>query len=117
MRRKIECGRRWLSSPLFWGSETMSNSYVVTEQQRKLDLEMIPYDIWGTRAHVTMLQKIGVLTRAELEQIMDTLVVVESKVQRGDYQIDPNLGAQLTLEHEIAEIAGQETGGKVHTGR
>lgn len=95
----------------------MSNKYIVTEQQRQLDLEMVLYDVWGTRAHVVMLHKIGVLGAAELEQILAALVTIEIKVQDGHYQIDPDLGAQMTMEGEITEIVGQQVGGKVHTGR
>ena len=95
----------------------MSNTYIVTEQQRQLDLEMVPYDIWGTRAHVAMLRKIGVLDLRELEQVVAALDTIEAKMHNDRYQIDPSLGAQLTLEKEITEIVGKEIGGKVPTGR
>jgi argininosuccinate lyase len=95
----------------------MKTTYIVTETQRRLDLTMVPYDIWGTRAHVTMLKAVGVLTGDELAQILDALAAIEAEVEVGDYAIDPSLGAQMTLEREITRRTGPAVGGKVHTGR
>jgi argininosuccinate lyase len=100
-----------------YGRLNVSHSYIVTEQQQRLDLEMLPYDIWGTRAHVRMLHTIGVFQADELQQVLAALSQIESRVSAGTYQIDPDLGAQLTLEKEITELVGREIGGKVHTGR
>lgn len=94
-----------------------TTTYIVTEEQRRLDLAMVPYDIWGTRAHVRMLHAIDVLDKKELARILDALATIERRVEEGGYEIDPSLGAQLTLEQEITTLAGREAGGKVHTGR
>ncbi len=92
-------------------------AYIVTEEQRRLDLALTPYDIWGTRAHVIMLHAIGVLAEAELVRILEALATVEGRMEAGSYEIDPALGAQLTLERELTALAGREAGGKIHTGR
>lgn len=95
----------------------MNDTYIVTEEQRRLDLEMAPYDIWGTRAHVVMLARVGVLETGELAAILGALAVLEGRVAEGSYAIDPALGAQLTLEREITLLVGRDSGGKIHTGR
>lgn len=95
----------------------MSDSYIVTEEQQRLDLEMAPYDMWGTRAHVIMLAHIGVVQPHELAAILAALDTLEARLAEGRYAIDPALGAQLTLEREITQLAGKAIGGKVHTGR
>ncbi len=95
----------------------MVDTYIVTEEQRRLDLEMAPYDMWGTRAHVIMLARVGVLRDDELAAILDALTALEMRLADGGYSIDPVLGAQLTLEREITLLVGKDIGGKVHTGR
>jgi argininosuccinate lyase len=94
-----------------------SDRFVVTPAQQQADLEMAAYDLWGTRAHVRMLSRIGVISADELERLLAATRALEAQIETHTYQIDPALGAQLTLEREITAIVGPDLGGKVHTGR
>ncbi len=94
-----------------------SDSFVVTHAQQQADLEMAAYDLWGTRAHVRMLSSVGVISADELQSLLAAMRVLDEQIETGAYQIDPTLGAQLTLEKEITAIVGPDIGGKVHTGR
>jgi argininosuccinate lyase len=94
-----------------------SDSFVVTQAQQQADLEMAAYDLWGTRAHLRMLSGVGVVPADELQTLLAAMKTIEGQIESKTYQIDPSLGAQLTLEKGITEIVGPNLGGKVHTGR
>ena len=93
------------------------SSFVVSNEQQVLDLEMVPADIWGTTAHVLMLKKTGIITSEVAAKILKALRDIEEVHRRGEYKIDPGLGAQLTLEKEIVKRAGEQAGLSTHTAR
>ncbi len=92
-------------------------SAIVSGKQQNLDLQMVPYDIWGTRAHVIMLAENGIITPENASRILDALSEIETRVQEGSYQINPDRGAHLSLEKKIIEIAGEQAGLSTHTAR
>ena len=96
---------------------TETDAYIANPQQLRLDLQMAAYDLWGTRAHVTMLASISVLSNEELDNLNAALDAIQAEIDAGRYAIDPSLGAHLTLEHQITQRVGEQIGGKVHTGR
>lgn len=90
---------------------------IVSETQQRLDLAMVPFDIWGSRAHVIMLSQTGILDRKRGSAILEALNKIEKRYEQGEFSINPELGAQLTLEREIVELAGEEAGLSTHTAR
>ncbi len=82
------------------------------------DERLIPYDIWGNRAHVLMLCRQGILSRQDGKKILKGLRELESLYQRGKFKLDPSReDVHTNIESFLIERAGMEYGGKVHTGR
>lgn len=92
-------------------------SAIVSSKQRELDLRMVPYDIWGTRAHVIMLAETEIVDTDIALDILNALEDIEDKVRDGTYNIDPEKGAHLSLESHIIEHAGEQAGLSTHTAR
>lgn len=90
---------------------------VVSPEQMALDLEMVASDIWGTCAHVLMLEESKIIPRADAAKILKALAEIEQDYRSGAFSIDPERGAQLTLEKEVVERAGADAGLRMHTAR
>ncbi|MBX7136979.1 MAG: argininosuccinate lyase [Oligoflexia bacterium] len=93
------------------------SSLIVSDTQRALDLEMVPSDIWGTRAHVCMLAECGIIAKPQTQAILKALDQIETRLHAKQFEINPALGTQLTLEREVLELAGEEAGLSMHTAR
>ena len=85
------------------------------------DTNILIYDILGTQAHCLMLNKIGILTSAELSKILSSL----SKIRFESINSRNMLSNELFLSEDIHELVesiviqdiGIDIGGKMHTGR
>jgi argininosuccinate lyase len=85
------------------------------------DTNILIYDILGTQAHCLMLNKIGILTSAELSKILSSL----SKITFESTNTQNILSNELLLSEDIHELVesiviqdiGLDIGGKMHTGR
>lgn len=93
-----------------------SAGFIVSQAQMSLDLKMVPYDLWGTTAHVLMLIKQEIIGKKQGKAILTALKKLEGELGAGTFVIDPGKGAQLTLEAKIVEKVG-DIGYSVHTGR
>ncbi len=93
-----------------------TGGFIVSTTQLSLDLNMVQYDLWGTLAHVLMLHKQKIISKEQMEPIVKALLEIQKDVDSGVFSIDPEKGAQLTLEANIVKKAG-EAGYSVHTGR
>ncbi|TAN47694.1 MAG: argininosuccinate lyase [Methylococcaceae bacterium] len=81
------------------------------------DQRLALYDIEGSLAHARMLHKVGVLSEAECNAIVDGLEAIAVDIERGDFfwsveleDVHMNIEARLTDRIGIA-------GKKLHTGR
>jgi argininosuccinate lyase len=92
-------------------------AFIVSDVQLALDTAQVRHDLTGTRAHALTLHAGGILSDAELEAIAQACERIETELVEGRYQIDPALGAHLSLERRLTELAGEQAGGKIHTGR
>jgi argininosuccinate lyase len=82
-----------------------------------LDLELLPYDIEGTRAHAKMLRKINILTPKELGVLLKGLGEIMSLYNKNQWKIDKTQeDGHTAIEAFLTEKYG-EVGKKVHTGR
>ena len=84
---------------------------------RELDLALAPYDILGTMAHITMLEKVGLLSKEDLDLLLPELRNILSEAQEGRFVIEPDVEdvhsqVELMLTRKLGNI-----GKKVHTGR
>jgi len=90
--------------------------FIVSEKQREIDMKILPYDVWATKVHILMLENQKILTKVQAKKCVIALNSIEKELKSGKFKIDPNRGAQLTLEKKIVEKAG-DVGLSVHTGR
>lgn len=84
---------------------------------RELDLSLAPYDILGTIAHITMLQSVGLLAKADLDLLIPELKALYAKAVAGEFEIEPDVEdvhsqVELMLTRKLGDV-----GKKVHTGR
>jgi len=82
------------------------------------DERLIPYDIWGNRAHVLMLCHQRILSKQDGKKILKGLREIETLHQRGKFGLDASKeDVHSNIESYLIERVGIESGGKVHTGR
>jgi argininosuccinate lyase len=80
------------------------------------DWRLWEYDIFGSIAHATMLQKIGVLTSAELEGIRGGLQAIGKEISEGKFQWKAELeDVHMNIESELTKRV--PAGAKLHTAR
>ena len=83
-----------------------------------MDERLIPYDLWGSRAHVIMLCRQGILSKREGKRILQGLRSVAALHQEGRFHLDPSKeDVHSNIESLLIQKTGIESGGKVHTGR
>jgi argininosuccinate lyase len=82
-----------------------------------LDLELLPYDVAGTKAHAKMLHKIKILTEQELSTVLEGLDKILSLWKAGEFEIRKEQeDGHTAIEAFLTENYG-EVGKKIHTGR
>ena len=82
------------------------------------DERLIPYDLWGSRAHVLALCHQGILPKKDGKKILKGLKEIEVLYQGGKFGLDPSKeDVHSNIESFLIERMGIEYGGKVHTGR
>ena len=86
-------------------------------KDRELDVVLAPYDVLGTMAHITMLQKVGLLEKAELDSLLPELKKIYQSAVDGTFVIeegveDVHSQVELMLTRKLGPV-----GKKVHAGR
>jgi argininosuccinate lyase len=82
------------------------------------DERLIPYDLWGNRAHVLMLCHQGILSKRDGKKILKGLRELETLHRKGKFRLDASKeDVHSNIESFLIERLGIEYGGKVHTGR
>ena len=84
---------------------------------RRLDLRLASYDIEGSKAHVRMLESIGLLTADELKALLDGLEDIDVSVKAGNFQVEDDVEdihsqVELLLTRSLGDL-----GKKIHAGR
>ena len=104
-----------------WGgrfSTNLTSETVAFTHSIEADTRLIGYDIWGSQAHVIMLAQQGIISDADLREILYWLRQVENDYQNGNFTLDPNKeDVHMNVESSLIENAGIEFGGKLHTAR
>jgi argininosuccinate lyase len=74
-------------------------------------------DLTGSRAHVAMLARVGLLSADEAAMIVAALARVEEELDAGTFVFAPtDEDIHTAVERRVTELAG-DAGGKLHTGR
>jgi argininosuccinate lyase len=80
------------------------------------DWRLWKHDIQGSVAHATMLQKIGVLTKKELNAIVKGLTQIAKEISAGKFKWKPELeDVHMNIEAELTKRV--PAGAKLHTAR
>ena len=81
------------------------------------DVRLAADDIAGSRAHVRMLGRVGLLAEAEVHQVLAALDQAEQELASGDFEFAPgDEDIHTAIERRVTELAGA-AGAKLHTGR
>ena len=98
---------------------TLGNSKLLDEFNASLvfDKKLYKEDIKGSLAHASMLNKQGILTNKELEDIKKGLRQVEMLMDDGEFEFNLcDEDIHMAIEKRLTEIIG-DTGKKLHTAR
>ena len=83
----------------------------------QFDQRFYKQDIAGSIAHATMLAKVGVLTEAERDDIIEGLSTIRSEIEAGNFEWRIDLeDVHMNIESRLTQRIGI-TGKKLHTGR
>ncbi|UAW98586.1 argininosuccinate lyase [Halopseudomonas nanhaiensis] len=81
------------------------------------DKRLYKHDIQGSIAHATMLAKVGVLSDAERDQIIEGLDQIRAEIEAGEFDWRVELeDVHMNIEARLTDRIGI-TGKKLHTGR
>jgi argininosuccinate lyase len=82
------------------------------------DERLIPYDLWGSRAHVVMLAGQGIIPRRDARLLISGLKKIEKVWKSGGFKLDPSQeDVHSNVESWLIRKYGLEVGGKLHTAR
>ncbi|MGE4289644.1 MAG: argininosuccinate lyase [Salinivirgaceae bacterium] len=103
-----------------WDKGTDTNAQVnrfTVGNDRELDVNLAPFDVLGTLAHIQMLESIDLLTTAELNQLKQVLIQLYDSIKQQGFTIDPNVeDVHSQIEFLLTQKLGS-IGKKVHSGR
>jgi len=89
-------------------------------RDREFDLQLAPFDILGSMAHVTMLETVQLLTAAERDQLLKALREIYATTQPGHttpFVIRPDVeDVHSQVEWQLTSMLG-DAGKKIHSAR
>src|SRR5690349_7543831 len=95
-------------------TDALAQSFV---ESISYDRRLYKHDIAGSIAHATMLAKVGLITDAERDQIIEGLKGIERDIESGSFHFDESLeDIHMVVEAELIKRIG-EPGRRLHTGR
>ena len=84
---------------------------------RVLDLRLARYDLEGSKAHIRMLESIGLLTADELEVLLQGLDDIAVAVKAGNFQVEDDVEDIHSQVELMLTRAYGDLGKKIHAGR
>lgn len=103
-----------------WSKGTQATDLVedfTVGNDRILDMRMAKYDVIGSKAHIRMLESIGLLTAEELGTLTDALDRILGEINAGEFVLEDDVEdihsqVELILTRRLGDI-----GKKIHSGR
>lgn len=84
---------------------------------RELDLYLAKYDVLGSMAHITMLERIGLIGREELPALLHELRQIYRDAEAGTFVIEDGIeDVHSQVELQLTRRLG-DVGKKIHSGR
>ncbi len=103
-----------------WGgrfSQNPAEMMLEINQSISFDKKLYKQDIRASIAHATMLAHAEILSRTEVEKIIDGLKFIEQEIDSGNFIFKKDLeDIHMNIESRLKEIIG-DTAGKLHTAR
>lgn len=82
------------------------------------DLWILKEDVLGSIGHVIMLYEQKILSKREMQLILNELMIILTQIQNGSFKVDANFeDIHPQIENIIIEKIGIEVGGKLHSAR
>src|SRR3954452_8778346 len=95
-------------------TDALAQSFV---ESISYDRRLYKHDIAGSIAHATMLAKVGLISDAERDQIIEGLKSIEKDIESNNFVFDEAMeDIHMVVEAELIKRIG-EPGRKLHTGR
>jgi argininosuccinate lyase len=86
--------------------------------RKPADYNLLPYDLWGSKAHCVMLYKQGLINKKDAQVILKGLSKIENLWKKNKFTLDPSKeDVHTNVESWIAEKHGLNSAGKLHTAR
>lgn len=86
-------------------------------KDRELDLRLARYDVEGSKAHIRMLESIGLLRKKELDLLIPALDEIAESIERGEFVIEDGVeDVHSQVEFLLTSRLG-DIGKKIHSGR
>lgn len=109
-----------MSNNTLWSKGTQAEDIVeefTVGNDRILDMRLARYDVIGSKAHIKMLESIGLLTKEELAKLTEGLDTILSEIGKGEFRLEDDVEdihsqVELLLTRRLGEI-----GKKIHSGR
>ncbi len=84
---------------------------------REIDLHIAKHDIKASLAHAKMLAKTKIITKKELNLLVDGLNILQQQIEEKTFKIDSKFeDVHSKIEFDLIQICG-EVGKKIHTAR
>ena len=103
-----------------WSKGTSATQIVedfTVGNDRVLDLRLAKHDVMGSKAHIKMLESIGLLEKEELETLTAGLDAILGEIERGDFVLGDDVeDIHSQVEFLLTQRFG-EIGKKIHSGR
>lgn len=86
--------------------------------KKPADDNLLPYDLWGNKAHCVMLYKQGLINKKDAQIILKGLDEIKDLWEKGNFPLDPSKeDVHTNIEAWLIEKYGLENAGKLHTAR
>ncbi len=103
-----------------WGGRLADRPDAVLEEINAsidFDRELAAHDIAGSLAHVAMLEKTGIVAKADAEAIRDALGRIHGEIEKGAFSFSRELeDIHMNIESRLTELIGPAAG-RLHTAR
>lgn len=84
---------------------------------RNFDLQLAPYDVLGSLAHIKMLRSIDLITEKELSSLEAQLKKIFNEIKKGNFKIDAGVEDIHSQIEQMLTASLGEAGKKIHTAR
>lgn len=103
-----------------WNKGTQATELVdsfTVGNDRVLDMRLAKYDVMGSKAHIAMLESIGLLSKEELDTLTAALDAILQEIENGTFVLEDDVEdihsqVELLLTRRLGDV-----GKKIHSGR